>query len=80
MAAATAPSAWVPIAFGLAMTAFCGLQIAHMLVLRPQGLTGRPWGLGSAPWPVWISSGGLLVLIVRYAATNRYFAALIGPG
>jgi hypothetical protein len=77
LAALLTPAAVLPFAFLLAMFGFVLLQIGNLSILQPQPWRGLS-GIRRVPGPIWLSSGGLLVLIVRYAAAQYYILERLG--
>jgi hypothetical protein len=69
LAAILTPAAVLPFAFPLAMVGFVLLQIGNLSHLQPQPWAGLS-GVRHVPGPIWLSSGGLLVLIVRYGVVQ----------
>lgn len=77
LAALLTPAAMLPFAFLLSMVGFVLLQIGNLSHLQP-----RPWaglsGVRHMPGPIWLSSGGLLVLIVRYGVVQHKILERLG--
>jgi hypothetical protein len=77
LAALLTPAAMLPFAFLLAMLAFVLLQIGNLTVQHRQPWKGLS-GMGRVPGPIWLSSGGLLVLIVRHGVVQYNILEWLG--
>ena len=75
LAGLLAPDAAAALAFGFGMVAFTGLQIANMMILKPR-FRKASWRFDRRPWSFLVSSGGLFVLVLKYADANGTLDAL----